>query len=1041
MAIKLACLLLTPVISLTAYSAELPDEINPEPYKIQYNQYVAEVNVITTNLEHVKRELQFAYSQESSLIASIQELEAMNAQNESQVIQLKEQRENLFVREEELESHANSLEREIISLQRRQLELEREILAEDRRLNPIRDRLSKVRTKLQNKKLQVNRLQKNLQKTTRVSKQLRATLNSLKVQKKSIKELLNKQVTQLNNIDQQISAAEQTQITLPAKIEKAKINLAKKQVKQKKMNEELTVLRKKMADLIRADRANPEIKTLRAEVAKKTKELKALNISIKKTNTNIIAMTKRQQTIAVNIANLKRRKQVLPGQIKKSKANLKTKNVLIATKKIEVANAELKVIETRASLDSAATEVANLQERQRKVQKRLARESVRYEQLIMTADNNNNVIIEVDRELKNTNHSLRVVENEINTIDIQIPQINNRTLNNIAQMKEHDANLVIAQSTIATKNAEIDVLSSQQRTAIIARDRKYEEYLSRYNYFNQKLSEAKSIGINQTDVAVAIATTDSNTYVDARSLELGEMMGTKLAIAQSNLWASVRAEITGYQDGYVMGNNSKEERSRGHEQGSAAGRQNAKNYAIRVLKPQFFNSIFAQQINAQKIKILTLNAKQLEKNDLFHKSTFSLKNVLSGVMPVTGQELADSNDILTTLDSSIATFKTNLNQTMLLNRENEDAQNTYQSPTLIPYQEFSCQEVYKEIQVFINTCEDAYANSFKAKYLAEYKANYSSQYTELYVNTTEDKRNATIENQYTSDYNSFYPVAQETGIADGEADIYAETYQLAKDEAYRIELPLATARAKTTADSEVSEWITNNPTLTIKNSKIVSDDLKGGSIATLSVKLKNISPKDLTAPVMVTVTSVNNAKVEQNTYYLKVAKGNTSFAYTDIKLAVNTQVASNQTVSITGKMKFSGGKYNSAREENFSAQAITSVNPAISIDKKYDSSPRVVSGFRRRTLIHNMDLNVSPKVEALRAGYTVSIAAVNGFEKMIQLKKTKVTTGSLSMGKSKQIRFQYTFPRSSENKLVQLKVNYAYKNKVIKSEVIDLRPH
>jgi hypothetical protein len=101
----------------------------------------------------------------------------------------------------------------------------------------------------------------------------------------------------------------------------------------------------------------------------------------------------------------------------------------------------------------------------------------------------------------------------------------------------------------------------------------------------------------------------------------------------------------------------------------------------------------------------------------------------------------------------------------------------------------------------------------------------------------------------------------------------------------------------------------------------------------------------------------------------------------------------------------------------------------------------VLTTFRRRTLIHNFDASVSPKIETVRSGYNVQIAAAPGYEGMIKFSNTSVPTGSLNYGSSKNVRFQYTFPKSSKGKTVKIHVNYVHQGKKVKTEVLELRPH
>jgi hypothetical protein len=369
-------------------------------------------------------------------------------------------------------------------------------------------------------------------------------------------------------------------------------------------------------------------------------------------------------------------------------------------------------------------------------------------------------------------------------------------------------------------------------------------------------------------------------------------------------------------------------------------------------------------------------------------------------------------------------------------------QNVYQVASSVPYGQVNCASVYKAIAEFKTACSKSYTKVFEDRYKAERYAEFESVYTGLYQSKTEAQRSSLIEDAYKMNFKIKYPVAKDSGIQVGQADIYQEAYAEAQDLSYDNELPGATSRAKQVAGQEVNTWIGSNATLTLKGSAITGSHIRGNSTISLKLNLKNISPKALNKPVKIELTSSKNLVVNQKVYYVKVAAGSSTTEYTNINLKVNGNVISNQTVMIAGKITLAGGKYNATRIESFKASAITEVNPAVTSVNRFDSSPRIVSGFRRRTLIHNFDMKVSPVVENIRAGYTVSISAVNdGSIGLIKFKNSRITTGSISQGANKAAQFKYTFLKAAKGKIVKVKLSYVYKGELVKSEIVELRPH
>lgn len=1032
--------MMAPMLITTA-KANLPDEINYQPYKVQYDQLAAEVDVVTASLNQSKQELQYAYNQEAQIINNIQNLEDANNRILNQINDYQDEKEDLAIRGEELEETLNDLNRRINRLERQRNQVERDLIQEERRLAPMQDRIARMETRLSRKNVEVDNARRSYRQVEGVSARLRSQLNQLKKERKSLASALKNLEEQLKTIDSQISSEESKLSSISAKIPAAKKTLKTQKDKKTAMAAELAALQKELADLMRTDRADPRVRELRGKVAAKAKQVQAQDRAISQAKNQLNSLTTKEANLKKSVTKLKKQKQNIPAKISKTKTTLQTKKELIATKKVEVSNAEKKTAQRRAEVDKLALEANDIQNRLNRANQDLVRESRRHAQLSVDLRDLNTRVNEVASDLNATTNAYNSTMEQIDTIERRIPELQRNRRANTAELKRLDSSLETTQNQIATLNNDISRLTSEQTASITARDRKYQEYLSRHNYYGQKLTEAKSLGASQTDVAINIAKTDSNKYVDKRSLELGTKMGEDLAVAQANLWASVRSEITGYADGYAEGHESEADEARGKAEGTKAGIRSAIDYANRVLKPQFFNQYYAQRIQSSQFKINEVQDITEKTFSIIDTQEMNFSNLLSGVTPISSNELQDSNQIMTALDPSITTFKTNLSQVLKQKTNLAQAQTAYQNPTRIPYSNYSCANVYKNVQAFINACKTSYHNTFESKYQNEYYANFAAQYSALYEDAVEDKRAGTIQNLYDADMVKFYPIAKDSGVSDGKADIYKETYAQAKVNAYNSELPSARANADMTAQDEVTAHINTNATLTLKGASITNTDLQGGSRAKVSVKVKNISPTSLSKPVKVIITRTKNVNLPSRQFYIKAAAGNQTTNYSDISFQINPEARSNQPIEISGKIILSGGKYNAERVETFTATATTAINPAVNASYEYDSSPQVLTTFRRRTLIHNFDATVSPKIESVRSGYSVQLSAAPGHEGMVQLKNTSISTGSMNYGSSKKVRFQYTFPRSSKGKTVKLHLNYLHKGKKVKTEVIELRPH
>lgn len=1031
--------MLVPLMVAPAFGSELPDEINYSPYERQYNQLASQVDIITEDLNQTKADLNYQYNLESKLLNDIAKLKAENTSLEDQVQSNEQRRSDLEARVQDLQSQLNSLQTRINRTERQRNQVERRIISEERRLVPYQTKVDRLEKKLSQQNVLVSNADRALRQAEKLSSRLRSQLQTLQQERKSIKSALDAATSKLSNIDSQIAKKKSELSGLPAKITQVEKNLANAKKRQAKLTKELTDLQTELGNLMRTDRANPRVRELRGLVAAKAKEKREQDQKVSQVSKRLKTLKSSENNIKKAIAKLENEKKSLPAKIAKMEANLKTKKKLIQTKKVEVGNAETVTAERRRDLDQVAAEASRIQNRLRNANSDLVRESRTLNSLITDLNDLNNAVANLNRSYNNVSNDYNLTANEIDSINNRIPNLERQISQNVDKIDRLDRDLIVTENKIVSLNNAITNLEADQSDAITKRDLKYSEYISRLDYYNEKLAEAKSLGASQSDSALSIAVRDSNAYVDSRSSELADLMGEKLGNAQSSLWSAVRAEIKGYEEGYNSGYASTPDQARGESEGRLAGIAEAKDYANQVLKPQFFNQIFANRIGKNRIEF-TPSLESFDAAISAVETQLELVDILSTISPITAEEMNESLNTNTNLDSVITGLNSALSTTLKEKVSLSKPANAYQTPSNIPVGVANCSSVYKGLSVFQKACKNEYLDTFETKYTSEYFANFEAQYSNLYETKLAPIKDDVLEATYQSNMDKYYPVAFNSGEAVGKAEIYRQSYEAAKAAAYSSELPSATASAELTAKNEVDSYIRSNATLTIKEAKLGNSDLRGGSRIQLQLALKNISPKSLVSPVKLDITTANNITLPATKFYVKSAQGNKVTLYTDVVGKINDNVRSNTRLTLAGKITLPGGKYQSQRVETFSASAVTALNPAVSAQYKYFDKPQVLTRFRRRTIIQNFDITLTPAVESLKAGYSINLSAAPGYESMINFKNTSVRTNRLSYGQSANARFQYTFPRSSRGKTVVMLLKYTYQGKVIKTEKITLKP-
>ena len=261
----------------------------------------------------------------------------------------------------------------------------------------------------------------------------------------------------------------------------------------------------------------------------------------------------RLNTEKTELAKLEKQKSTLPATIAASQADVKATREKAKGLKVKLKQA---ISNLDAQQTLSQTSVANVEQtknRFARAKQELANQRTTMDDIAVKLERVNTRIARLSENLRGLNRDFKVTVDQIRSIDNALPDYRRQVRDMSRNLQIANTDLTNIQDKIITLNSDVTRLSSQLASATTDRDMKYQEYITRYRYYSEQLSAAKSLGASQTDVAVNIATNDSNKAVQARSASLGTQIGSDLANAQGTYWSSIRAEIKGYNDGYALG--------------------------------------------------------------------------------------------------------------------------------------------------------------------------------------------------------------------------------------------------------------------------------------------------------------------------------------------------------------------------------------------------------------------------------------------------------------------------------------------------------
>jgi len=1031
--------LLFTMSSLSAVAQGLPDEINYSPYQADYEDVRDERDGTQLSLED-QRALRAA------LLQAIDDQLLQVSSLETQIDQFNQRIGYINAEIPRLQAQKRRLDRDISGLQNLLRSLRDDMGANNREIQQREQRLVNVK-----KNLQKERRSKDIQKNK--VNALKSSLTKLENEVKTTQDKLAANKTKIQKLKSDISNFDKLLTDKKADLAKTKQSLTKLQ-KRKAQNEtaikNASALNKTLAQTVKDERAL--LKKLKQEGASKEEIKKQQSVvqaalaDLRANQTQIKKLAEAKKTIAQNISNtttkisglekfinsapqelaaMKNERKKLVQENTRLAAQISAKTKLVASKKQELKKERQILADIQAELDRLNNRVAKIETAIsdfRRANRRLAQ----------TLNTN-------QRELDQMVRASNQLRDNIVALDSELPVLDRNISQNRSDISRTNSQIAADRATERETYREIKKLENIVRVLTDRTNNAYAQYTDRLNLYNQYLQEAKDLGVSQIGPSINSGRELGYDLSNDEAKSYGLDMAQKVGKAQAKMIGLIRGELEGYKVGYDNGYASSETIERATIIGTQKGKEQAYAYARQVFKPKYFEGFIQDMIsNSKKKKSAThiLIPQSIEKTTDMIELVES--QVLQVIDDITQNEISQSRNLNTSLDSSIETALSSLSQVESLKADLARPSSVYQAPTSIPYTSYDCAGVYKSVAVFKEACSSSFKASFKKSYLFEVKAEFNANYPVVYNDTFNANEPSVREENFDATFTEAFQIAENEGLTDGKEDIYNVSYKKAFDDAYALNMEAAKLTAKNEAKVEVQTWISKAPIVTVKGASFTNPTLRGGDIATIKIDLKNISNVDALKSGIVKIKSAKNLEFSKNIFTLgkTLAEGS---SIVELSAKVNTNASSSDYIGAQLLFELPGDKYQQIRVENQGVNQKLALNPKAILELDYDATPNIKGVFRYYR--HTFTVKASPAVENLRSKYTITLKATDDTVKHIKQKKTTHTTSVLRLGATEDAKFDYVLNKSADGQEVKLIMTISYENRILKQEEITLRPH
>lgn len=1024
----LACLVSMPVMA-----QELPDEINYAPYEARYISLQKETARLEAKLIESQNSLAEARKFIREMTEYIETLRQNIQRNQYEIVQLRREIPELERRISDLRYEDQRVMSDLRSRQNEESILISRYHQAERDLRPLEANLAQKQQRLRDLENDLNKFRKqerdagsrHANAMTELSRK-DAQIQSLRNEIKKFQDELRTGQTKINELERQISTRQNAIKDQERKLQELRSRIGALDQRVAQTEAELSRLRSGNAP-------QPQIQAAERRVQEARKTRDAAKREISQLESGISSSKTQLKTMVNQLDQLKRNQAALPSRISSAESKLRQYESE-RTKILNEANRYKAEHETaKRNIQLREQQITALRNDMRIDEQNVARQRHYLDSINRDLNNVRSVISALTTRSRNLNADISRLTQTIRSHEQRIPALQQEIYSFEKEIADGEKELSVARNDERTF---VDAVARDQANlndAINRRNVAEIEMSKRRSLYNRYLSDAERLGAEEASSGIALGKTEGEKLAHKKAQENGSSLGREMGILEARYWAGIRGELQGYARGHEEGMASADDISRATSDAQLKASQDAELFAQRTLKPIYFEEFVQDEMK----KPLVLKGLNVQKG-LSRIQEMAFVTGIDNISQPTPQEVADSNALETPLDGTIAQLAKDLKAAKEKYKYLSDPSVTFVAPTDIPFVKPDCSQVYKGLAVFKASCEGSYKGTFTNNFHRAVKEAYFDSYKDLFDKTFHDVNSAERESAYTLELKNASEIARQYGIKVGQAEIYVSTYERVYEVTYRSELEKAKAKALVDAKSELAHFLSFNPLLTISDSSLSAEVFRGGEEVIVTGKVKNIGRAPFKGAALIRITSVENADILQGETVLNDAIAFGETALPQLKVKVHPRARSGEKIVVKGLVDLPGDLYRTSRQEAFELTEILAVNPANDLSLDYNTTPNIKGVFSR--YIHNLTVSISPTVEDINDGYEIAVSPVGEGLELMDMKESRAVTGALKKGVSKDVKVSYTFRDKAKGKTINLELSLSYKGKVIRKEIITVKP-
>ena len=1022
----LACLFSIPTF------AQLPDEINYGPYETRFRNLEKETSLAQTQLNLSRTSLAEAQRFIREMMAHIENLHEKIQDTEAEISELRREIPELERRISNLRAEDSRLLQEIRGRQYDESSLMARLQDAQRDLRPLEDILARREQRLRELQMSLNHFQRlereaasKLSRTQAEAERIDRQHLELRNQQRRMQEELRNVEASIASVQSQISSQESKLAEIQSSLNQERGKLAALNGRVSEFEAEVARLRSAGSSAEEVAQAERKLSSVRSNRDKTANDVRNFESQVSRIESQI-------RTLRSQMGDIRRNQTTLPGRISEVESRMRQLESQRGQLQAELQRYGAEFNTVRRNVEVRERELVQLRSEVRNDEQNVLRQRQFVDTLNRQIQGVRSEINSLTQRSRNLNAEIARSSETARSHEVRIPRLQQDIRTFRQEITEGESELATARNDERTFQAKV-----QREEAILAdltgrRNSAESEMRQRVALYQTYQSEAEKIGSSQAQSGTILGKQEGDRLITFLSRQNGSAVGKEMGQLEARHWGSVRGEIEGYDIGYMEGLASAEDIGRATREASQKAADDAELFAQKNFKPVFFEEYVQEEFKKPFFKsVVALKSFKT-------MAIFSELAARENVPALSVAEIERSKYLITPLDVTIQQLEKDLKNQEGKVKRISNPEVAFEVPTKIPFGSVDCSKVYKGLAVFKTSCEGSYKESFSNNYISAAKEtfhqSYESRFFEVYQFVNVQER----ESLYPAELKSSAKIGRAVGSRIGKIEIYQTTFESVYQKTYVSQLEIARAKAKGDARAELTSFLKTKPLLTVESSDLAAENFRGGEDILVNTKVKNISEAPLNGPVMVRITSLQNAERVTGDAVLNTAGPLAVSDLPSLKIKVSSTARAGEKVVVKGIVEMPGDLYKATRQETFELSQVLSANPAHSLVLDFNRTPDIKGPFRR--YIHFLSAKIAPSVEDIREGYELRLTPVGEAVQMVEMKESVIATGSLSASAVKETRFSYVFKDQAKGRSLNFDLTVNYLGRVIKKESVTISP-